>query len=293
MSRRILMEGDCVMSKLREQMLVDLQLKGATLKTRRKYLREVGNFAKYYGKSPEELGEEEVKEYLVHLLEGRKLSKGTYKNYASAIKFLYKVTLKREDIADGIRYPRVDKTLPCVFDLSEVKALLAAAENLKHKAILTIMYSSGLRLSETARLRVTDIDSKRMMVWVQLGKGGKDRYTILSQTALECLREYWRQYHPKEWLFEGQNENTHLCPTSIRQIFLAAKKRAGITKPASPHTLRHSFATHLIEAGTSLHHVQLLLGHRSPTTTTIYLHVSRMNLAQVTSPLDNVPEQTA
>jgi site-specific recombinase XerD len=281
------------MSKLREQMLVDLQLKGATLKTQRKYLREVSNFAKYFGKSPEELGETEVKEYLVHMLEGRKLSKGTYKNYASAIKFLYKVTLKRQDIADQIRYPKVDKTLPCIFDLSEVKALLSATENLKHRAILTIMYSAGLRLSETARLRVTDIDSKRMMVWVQLGKGGKDRYTILSQTALECLREYWREYHPKEWLFEGQNETTHLCQTSIRQIFLAAKKRAGITKPASPHTLRHSFATHLIEAGTSLHHVQLLLGHRSPTTTTIYLHVSRMNLAQVTSPLDNVPKQTA
>ena len=281
------------MSKLREQMLVDLQLKGATLKTRRKYLREVSNFAKYFGKSPEELGEKEVKEYLVHLLENRKLSKGTYKNYASAIKFLYKVTLKREDIADKIRYPRVDKTLPCVFDLSEVKALLSAAENLKHRAILTIMYSAGLRLSETARLRVTDIDSKRMMVWVQQGKGGKERYTILSQTALECLRDYWRQHHPKEWLFEGQNEGTHLCLTSIRQIFLAAKKRAGIAKPASPHTLRHSFATHLIEAGTSLHHVQLLLGHRSPTTTTVYLHVSRMNLAQVTSPLDNVPQQSA
>jgi site-specific recombinase XerD len=273
-------------------MLVDFQLKGATLKTQKKYLREVSNFAKYFGKSPEELGEKEVKEYLVHLLEERKLSKGTYKNYASAIKFLYKVTLKREDIAGNIRYPRVDKTLPCVFDLSEVKALLSAVENLKHKAILTIMYTAGLRLSETARLRVTDIDSKRMMVWVQLGKGGKDRYTILSQTALDCLREYWRKYHPKEWLFEGQKKDTHIGMTAIRQIFLKAKRRAGIMKPASPHTLRHSFATHLIEAGTSLHHVQLLLGHRSPTTTTIYLHVSKMNLAQVTSPLDIISEQT-
>jgi site-specific recombinase XerD len=140
------------MSKLREQMLVDFQLKGATLKTQKKYLREVSNFAKYFGKSPEELGEKEVKEYLVHLLEKRKLSKGTYKNYASAIKFLYKVTLKREDIAGNIRYPRVDKTLPCVFDLVEVKALLSAVKNLKHKAILTIMYTAGLRLSETACL---------------------------------------------------------------------------------------------------------------------------------------------
>jgi site-specific recombinase XerD len=130
-----------------------------------------------------------------------------------------------------------------------------------------------------------------MMVRVQQGKGGKDRYSILSQTALECLRQYWRAYRPKDWLFEGQKEGTHICISSIQQIFVEAKERAGITKPISPHTLRHSFATHLIEAGTSLHHVQLLLGHRSPTTTTVYLHVSRMNLAQVTSPLDSIPEE--
>lgn len=280
------------MSKLREQMLADLQLKGITPATQKKYLREVSNLAKYFGKSPEELGEKEVKEYLVYLLEERKLSRGTYKNYVSGIKFFYKTTLNREEVVEKIRYPKAKKTLPSVFDLSEVKALLSAVKNLKHRAILTIMYSAGLRMAETARLRVTDIDSKRMMVWVQQGKGGKDRYTILSQTALDCLRQYWRKYHPKEWLFEGQKEDAHIGFSAIRQIFLNAKKRAGIKKPASPHTLRHSFATHLIESGTSLHHVQLLLGHRSPTTTTVYLHVSRVNLAQVTSPLDITSEQT-
>lgn len=280
------------MSKLREQMLTDLQLKGITPGVQKKYLREVSNLAKYFGKSPEELGEQEVKEYLVYLLEERKLSRGTYRNYVSGIKFFYKTTLNREEVVEKIRYPKDKKTLPAVFDLSEVRALLASVENLKHRAILTIMYTAGLRLAETACLRVTDIDSKRMMVWVQQGKGGKDRYTLLSETALDCLRQYWREYHPKEWLFEGQKEDTHIGMTAIRQIFLAAKKRAGIKKPASPHTLRHSFATHLIEAGTSLHHVQLLLGHRSPTTTTVYLHVSRINLAQVTSPLDIISEQT-
>jgi integrase/recombinase XerD len=274
------------MSKLKEQMLADLQLKGITPSTQRKYLREVSNFAKYFGKSPEELGEKEVKEYLVYLLEERKLSRGTYRNYVSGIKFLYKTTLNREEVVEKIRYPKAKKKLPSVFDLSEVKALLSIVKNLKHRAILTIMYSAGLRIAETSRLRITDIDSKRMMVWVQQGKGGKDRYTILSKTALDCLRQYWRKYHPKEWLFEGQKQGTHITISSIYQIFLEAKKRAGIIKPASPHTLRHSFATHLIEAGTSLHHVQLLLGHRSPTTTTVYLHVSRINLAQVTSPLD-------
>jgi site-specific recombinase XerD len=274
------------MSKLREQMLADMQLKGITPGTQKKYLREVSNFAKYFGKSPEELGEREVKEYLVYLWEERKLSRGTYRNYVSGIKFLYKTTLNCEEVVEKIRYPKANKTLPSVLDLSEVKALLSAVKNLKHRAILAIMYSAGLRIAETSRLRVTDIDSKRMMVWVQQGKGGKDRYTILSKTALDCLRQYWREYHPKEWLFEGQKQNTHMTISSIYQIFLDAKKRAGIIKPASPHTLRHSFATHLIEAGTSLHHVQLLLGHRSPSTTTVYLHVSRINLAQVTSPLD-------
>jgi site-specific recombinase XerD len=199
--------------------------------------------------------------------------------------------LKREEVVEKIHCPQGKKKLPVVLDLSEVKTLLSVTENLKHRAILTITYCAGLRISETARLKVSDIDSKRMMVRVQQGKGGKDRYTILSKTALECLRQYWRAYRPKEWLFEGQKEGTHICLSSIRQIFLEAKKCAGITKPVSPHTLRHSFATHLIEAGTSLHHVQLLLGHRSPTTTTVYLHVSRINLAQVTSPLDSIPEE--
>jgi site-specific recombinase XerD len=279
------------MRTLREQMVEDLQLKGLTAKTQRVYLREVSNYAKYFGKSPEELGEKELREYLLYLLNERKLAKGTYRFYCQGLKFLYKQTLKREEVVEKIYCPRGKKKLPVVLDLAEVKALLSVVENLKHRALLTITYSAGLRISEAACLKVTDIDSKRMMVRVQQGKGGKDRYSILSQAALELLRQYWRQYRPKQWLFEGQKEGTHICLSAIRQIFLEAKKRAGITKPASPHTLRHSFATHLIEAGTSLHHVQLLLGHRSPTTTTVYLHVSKMNLAQVSSPLDSIPEE--
>ncbi len=268
----------------------DLQLEGITPGTQTKYLREVTNLSNYFGKSPEELGEEEVKEYLSHLLEDRKLSRGKYRNYVAGIKFLYMTTLNREEVVKKIRYPKAAKKLPVVLDLAEVKALLSVTENLKHRALLTITYSAGLRISEAASLRVTDIDSKRMMR-VQQGKGGKDRYSILSQTTLELLRHYWRQYRPKQWLFEGQDKETHISVSAIRQIFLEAKERAGITKPTSPHTLRHSFATHLIESGTSLHHVQLLLGHRSPTTTTVYLHVSKMNLSKVASPLDSLPEE--
>ncbi|MEI6154924.1 MAG: tyrosine-type recombinase/integrase, partial [Deltaproteobacteria bacterium] len=214
------------------------------------------------------------------------VSEGTFRFYVAGLKFLYRTTLKREWPVEKIRHPRAKTKLPIVLDLSEVESLFAVTKNLKHKAMLMIIYSSGLRVSEAARLELTDIDSKRMVVRIRQGKGGKDRYSILSQTTLEHLRQYWRKYRPTKWLFEGEKKNDHITSGTIQHVFYAAKKRAGVTKPASVHTLRHSFATHLIEAGTSLHHVQLLLGHRSPTTTTVYLHVSRLNLAQVKSPLD-------
>jgi site-specific recombinase XerD len=281
------------MNPLRDQMLVDLQLSGAKPNTQKSYLREVDNLAKYFNRSPEELGEAELKEYLLYLIKERHLSEGTFRFYVAALKFLYRTTLKREWMVEKIRHPRAKRKLPIVLDLSEVESLLAVTTNLKHKAILMITYSSGLRASETARLKITDIDSKRMMVRITQGKGGKDRYSILSQTTLEHLRQYWKKYRPQEWLFPGAKEKDHISINSIQQLFYKAKRQAGITKPASVHTLRHSFATHLIEAGTSLHHVQLLLGHRSPTTTTVYLHVSRLNLAQVTSPLDKAVHQVS
>jgi len=274
------------MGKLREQMLVDLQLSGAKPSTQRTYLREAQNLAKYFNKPPEELGEDELKAYLLHLIKERHLSEGTYRFYVAGLKFLYRTTLKREWAVEKIRYPRAKRKLPVVLDLTEVQSLFSVTKNLKHKAILMMTYGSGLRVSETASLKLTDIDSKRMMVRITQGKGGKDRYSILSQTALEQLRYYWLNYRPREWLFEGAKKDDHITSHSIQLMFYAAQKRAGIRKPASIHTLRHSFATHLIEAGTSLHHVQRLLGHRSPTTTTVYLHVSRLNLAQVISPLD-------
>jgi integrase/recombinase XerD len=273
------------MGKLRDQMLVDLQLCGAKPRTQEAYLREAGNLAKYYNRSPAELGEDELKEYLLYLMKERHLSEGTFRFYVAGLKFLYRTTLKREWPVEKIKCPRREKKLPVVLDISEVESLFSATKNLKHKAMLMITYSSGLRVSETAKLKLTDIDSTRMTVRI-MGKGGKDRYSILSQTALEHLRHYWKKYRPAEWLFEGQKKDTHITTNTIQTIFYAAKKRARITKPVSIHTLRHSFATHLIEAGTSLHHVQLLLGHRSPTTTTVYLHVSRLNLSQVISPLD-------
>ncbi len=281
------------MGKLRDQMLVDLQLCGAKPRTQATYLREAENLAKYFNRSPAELGEDELKEYLLYLMKERHLSEGTFRFYVAGLKFLYRITLKREWPVEKIKHPRAKSKLPIVLDLSEVESIFAVTRNLKHRAMLMITYSSGLRVSETARLKLTDIDSKRMTVRISQGKGGKDRYSILSQTTLEHLRQYWKKYRPKEWLFEGQKKDDHITLSTIQSIFRAAKKRAHITKPASIHTLRHSFATHLIEAGTSLHHVQLLLGHRSPTTTTVYLHVSRLNLSQVSSPLDRAVQQAS
>jgi integrase/recombinase XerD len=280
------------MGKLRDQMLADLQLRGATTRTQETYLREASNLAKYFNRSPEELGEDELKEYMLYMMKERHLSDGTYRFYVAGLKFLYRTTLKREWMVDKIKCPRRKRKLPVVLDLSEVESLFSVTKNLKHKAMLMITYSSGLRVSETARLKMTDIDSKRMTVRIRQGKGG-DRYSILSQTALEQLRQYWKKYRPTEWLFDGQKKDDHITTNSIQQLFYKAKKLARITKPASVHTLRHSFATHLIEAGTSLHHVQLLLGHRSPTTTTVYLHVSRLNLSQVISPLDRAAKQAS
>ena len=280
-----------MMNKLRDQMLVDLQLSGAKPNTQRSYLREVDNLAKYFHRSPEELGEAELKEYLLYMIKERHLSEGTFRFYVAALKFFYRTTLKREWLVEKIRHPRAKRKLPIVLDLSEVQSLFAVTTNLKHKAIRMITDSAGLRASETARLKITDIDSKRMMVRIRQGKGGKDRSSIWSPTTLDHLRPYGRKYHPTEWLFNGAQKNDPISINSIQQLFYKAKKRAGITKPASGHTLRHRFATHRMEAGTSLHPVQRLLGHRSPTTTTVYLHVSRLNLAQVTSPLDRATQQ--
>src|SRR5512139_1842659 len=237
------------MGTLRDRMLVDLQLSGAKPSTQRAYLREAENLAKYFHKSPEQLGEDDLKAYLLYLMKERHLSEGTFRFYVAGLKFLYRTTLKREWAVEKIRYPRARRKLPVVLDLSEVQSLFSVTKNLKHKAILMMTYSSGLRVSETARLKLTDIDSKRMMVRISQGKGGKDRYSILSQTALEQLRQYWRKYRPKEWLFEGAKKDVPITTHSIQLIFFADQKRAGITNPASIHTLRAGLAAPLIVAG--------------------------------------------
>jgi len=274
------------MGKLHDQMKRDLELKHYSPKTRSCYLASVKSFALHFHRSPAELSDEEIREYLHYLIEEKRASQSVISQSYSALKFLYETTLKKD--WNGFRIPRskMGKRLPVVLSQQEVQALFSATRNLKHRALLMTIYSAGLRVSEVVHLKVSDIDSQRMVIRVQQGKGAKDRYTLLAQRTLEVLRDYWRAYRPEEWLFPGQPAKGFLSVSSVQKILGKVLQEAGIKKHATVHTLRHSFATHLLEAGTDLYHIQRLLGHTTAKTTTIYLHLSRKDLGGVRSPID-------
>ena len=274
------------MGRLREQMKGDLELRGLSCRTQEIYLGQVRDFSRHFNRSPLHLGEREIKEYLLYLIREKRASYSWVNQCYCALKFLYETTLHRKWIMERVPCTKRERDLPVVLDREEVEALFSVTRNVKHRAILMLIYSSGLRVSEAAHLKISDIDSKRMVLRIRRSKGKKDRYSILSTVALEALREYWQEYRPKEWLFPSRFPGKPLTERSIQRVFKKARTLAGITKPASINTLRHTFATHLLEAGTDLHHIQLLLGHKSPKTTTIYLHVSRNELCRIVSPLD-------
>ena len=276
------------MGKLREQMKMDLKLKGYSPKTQAAYLGYMKNFVRYFGRSPAKMGEEEIREYLYHLVTEKDLGDSSINSAYSALKFFYKTTLCRDWNVAKIPRRKTEKRLPLVLDGSEIKQLLAVTTNLKHRALLMTTYSAGLRVSETAHLKVSDVDSKRMQLLVAQGKGKKDRYALLSPVTLNLLRDYWRQYRPFSWLFPGRLPERPISTRSIQKVFEKAKRKAGIKKPATVHTLRHSFATHLLEAGTDIYHIQKLLGHTSPKTTAIYIHLRRQDLLNIVSPLDSL-----
>jgi integrase/recombinase XerD len=278
------------MGRLHDEMKRDLELKNYSPKTRSCYLASAKSFALHFHRSPAELADQEVREYLHYLIQEKKVSQSTISQSYSALKFLYETTLKRD--WNGFRIPRakVGKRLPVVLSQQEIQAIFSATRNLKHRAILMTIYSAGLRVSEVVHLKVSDIDSQRMVIRVQQGKGDKDRYTLLAQRTLEVLREYWKAYRPKDWLFPGQPAKGSLSVSSVQKVFEKVLHEAGIKKHATVHTLRHSFATHLLEAGTDLYHIQHLLGHTTLKTTTIYLHLSRKDLARVISPIDLLEE---
>ena len=274
------------MSELREKMKMDMELKGYSSNTIKNYINHVSRFAKFYNKSPEFLKEKEIREYLHYCITEKKLSEGTVNYINASLKFFYTKTLNRYWNMDKIPRIKEPRKLPTVLSPEEVKDIFDVTENLKHKAILMTVYSAGLRVSEVCNLKITDIDSKNMQILIREGKGKKDRYSLLSKANLEILREYWKRYHPTEYLFSGRYRTDAITPRSVQLVMEKSLKKTKITKKASIHTLRHSFATHLLDAGTDICYIQRLLGHTRITTTTIYLHLRRLDLLNIKSPLD-------
>jgi integrase/recombinase XerD len=273
-----------------EKMIQEMQLRGLSQGTQINYISRVKILQRFYGKPIEELGEDEIRNFLQHLIVKEKQSASSVNVFNAALKFLYKTTLKTD--WNNERIPRLKKTrkLPTVLNREEVQTLFDATKNLKHKCILMTAYGSGLRVSEVTNLKVSDIDSKNMSVFVRQGKGKKDRYTVLSQRNLELLREYWIKYHPSDWLFEGSEKGKHITSGSVQSIIHAATAKAGIKKPVTVHTLRHSFATHLLESNVNLFYIKQLLGHTDIKTTALYLHMVNINAFNLKSPLDGTKE---
>jgi len=276
------------MGKLHEQMKADLTLKGYSAHTRNAYLRYLRHFAKHFMRSPAEMGEEEVRAFLLHLVQEQKADPYLQKAYITALKFFYRTTLSCPDVVANIPNPKLPKRLPVVLSMEEVLAIFEAIGYIKHKAMIATTYGAGLRISEVCSLRKADVDRQRMRILIH-GKGKKDRFALLSPMILELLREYYRKVRPKgDWLFPGRNPQKHLTRGSIHQALKKAVKKAGIKKKVSMHTLRHSFATHLLEHGTDIRFVQVLLGHASIRSTMRYTHVSNAALAQIESPWDRL-----
>ena len=277
---------------LRKMMLDELQRRNYAQNTVRTYISAVEEFAAYFRKRPDQLGPEHIRAYQVHLFRDRKLSPGTVEQRGAALRFFFVKTLRRPYLPDHIPFPKRPRRLPTVLSQDEVARLIDAASNLMHRTILMTLYSTGLRRAELCALQVPDIDSERLVIHVRQGKGGRDRDVLLSPKLLETLREYWRWIKPKTYLFPGMVNNWRAdVPINHKVVWVAVKeaaKRAGIAKRVSPHTLRHSFATHMLEAGADLRTIQVLLGHAKLADTTVYLHLSRRHLQAVSSPLESV-----
>lgn len=234
------------------------------------------------------MGSEEIRAYLLHLIEDEEYAAPSLNQVINALRFLYLEIYKKPFAVGSLPRPKKERKLPDILTQEEVRSLFQAASNPKHKMLLMVIYSAGLRVSEASRLRLEDMDTARKMIHLRAAKGKKDRYTILSEVALNMLREYYRVYKPREYLFEGGNGRKHLAERSVQNVFERAVKAAGIRKQVTVHSLRHSFATHLLESGVDLRYIQELLGHSSSKTTEVYTHVSQKTLGKIVSPLDSV-----
>jgi len=275
------------MTELRRRMDEDMLARGLADRTRESYLWAVTGLARVYHRSPDQISDDEIQAYVVHLIRDRQRSWSTCNIVVNGLRFFYHTTLKRDRTAFTIPSPRQSGRLPVVLSRDEVQRLISHAPNLRQRTMLLTTYAAGLRLTEVLHLQVQDIDSGRMTIRVVQGKGGKDRYTVLSPRLLEALRAYWRVARPRSWLFPARGEPARpLDPSSLQNAYQRAKRRAGITKPGGIHTLRHCFATHLLETGVDLHTIQRLLGHGHLSTTTRYFQLTRHTQVAPGSPLD-------
>ena len=274
------------MTALRQRMEDDMVARGFAARTRQSYLWAVTGLARFYRRSPDQISDEEVQAYLVHLLRERQRSWSTCNVVANGLRFFFHTTLKRDRTTFTIPAPRQHQTLPAILSHEEVERVIAHTTSPKHRTMLLTTYAAGLRLNEVIRLRVTDIDSVRMTIRVEQGKGGKDRYTLLRPHLLHELRAYWKLARPRTWLFPSHETGQPMHPTALQRAYHTAKLRAGIRKPGGVHGLRHAFATHLLEAGVDIHTIQRLLGHGDISTTTRYFQLTRHTEGGPDSPLD-------
>jgi integrase/recombinase XerD len=277
-------------TQLRQKMLEELQRRNYSHRTAKTYVRIVRDFAEYFHQPPDKLGPEQIRQYQAHLFQAKKLAPATVSQYVSALRFLFVKTLRRHFLAEYIPFPKSRRRLPTVLSPDEVTRLIDAACNLYHRTLLMTLYSTAARRAELCRLKLQDIDSQRMMIRINHGKGGRDREVPLSPKLLETLRVYFRWMRPTIFLFPGTVKGVRAdVPITPNVVWLAcrqAAQKAGITKPLSPHSLRHSCASHLLEAGADLRTLQLLLGHSRLEHTLIYLHLSRKHLQAIPNPLD-------
>jgi site-specific recombinase XerD len=271
-------------------MTEDMQVRNLALNTQMSYVQQVSLFARHFNKSPDQLGPEDIRAYQVYLTNEKKLAPGSILIAVAALRFLYKVSLKKDwTFEDVIPAPKKPQKLPIVLSPEEVLQFLECVGSTKHRAILTTCYAAGLRICEAVRLKPTDVDSQRMVIRVDQGKGRKDRYVMLSPKLLDTLRSYWRAVQPKGWLFDGDVPGQPISTSAVELACQKARRLSGIGKPITPHSMRHAFAVHLLESGTDVRTIQLLLGHRSLATTARYLRIATSKVCSTSSPLDLLP----
>ena len=282
------------MTPLRQKMIDNMKLRGFSPRTQQSYVDAVAALATHFKDSPDKLGKEDVQSYLLYLMEERKLAWSTCNVAISAFRFFYGETIGDDSMRLAIPPRKTIHTLPEILSAEELERLFNAERNLKHRVMLMTTYAGGLRVSELVGLKVSDIHSERMMIRIDQGKGNKDRYTILSESLLKDLRTYWKAYRPAHFLFSAKDSNKKMHIATAQKIYYKAKKNAGIKRGRGIHTLRHCFATHMLEAGVDVRTIQMLMGHKSILTTVVYLQVTRKKLDSIKNPLDllAIPDST-